>query len=130
MALAYHSGLIVLEDGWPVGAFTQADALAAREAPPDDRVDHWMDTRIVMLPLAVPAFRAAERVASTRARRLLVVDGGGVRGGDHRHRLRPLGDRAPVSVGNGVAAAGDLDAGVLQGSRSRFLATTVNVHNL
>ena len=75
-----HSGLIVLEDGWPVGSFTQADALAAREAPPDDRVDHWMDTRIVMLPLAMPAFRAAEQVASTRARRLLVVDGSGVRG--------------------------------------------------
>jgi CBS domain-containing protein len=80
MAASHHSGLIVLEDGWPVGVFTQADALAAREAPPEDRVDEWMDPRIISVPLAMPMFRAAEQIVATRARRLLAVDGNGTRG--------------------------------------------------
>jgi CBS domain-containing protein len=80
MGLSHHSGLVVVEDGWPVGVFTQADALAAREAPPDDRVDNWMDPRVICLPLAMPAFRAAEQAVATRARRVLAVDGKGARG--------------------------------------------------
>ena len=80
MAAAHHVGLAVVEDGWPVGAFTQADALGAREAPPDDRVDHWMDPRVICLPLAMPVFRVAEQAFATRARRVLGVDADGVRG--------------------------------------------------
>ena len=80
MAVAHHSGVLVVEEGWPVGVFTQADALAARDAPPDDRVDYWMDTRVIMLPMAFPICRAAEQATATRAKRLLVVDGKGVSG--------------------------------------------------
>jgi CBS domain-containing protein len=80
MGASQHSGLIVHEEGWPVGVFTQREALAAREASPDDRVDQWMDARVICLPLAMPLFRAAEQVVATRARRLLAVDGAGTRG--------------------------------------------------
>jgi CBS domain-containing protein len=80
MALSHHSGLVVIEDGWPVGVLTQADALAAREAPSDDRVENWMDPRVICLPLAMPLFRTAEQAMATRARRVLAVDGKGARG--------------------------------------------------
>lgn len=80
MALAHHSGLVVVEDGWPVGVFTKADALAARDAPPEDRVDYWMDPRVICLPLAMPVFRAAEQAVATRARQVLAIDAKGLRG--------------------------------------------------
>jgi CBS domain-containing protein len=80
MALAHHSGLVVADEGWPVGVFTQLDALAARDAPPDDRVERWMETGVLCLPLATPAFRAAEQTLASRAHRLLAVDGQKVRG--------------------------------------------------
>jgi CBS domain-containing protein len=80
MTAAHHSGLLVLEGGWPVGIFTQADALAAQEAPAADPVESWMDTRFVCLPLATPVFRAGEQALATRARRVLAIDASGLRG--------------------------------------------------
>lgn len=76
MAAAHHSGLVVVEEGGPVGMFTQADALAARDAPPDDRVDHWLDPRLICVPVATPLFRAAEQAMAARARRVLAVEAG------------------------------------------------------
>jgi predicted transcriptional regulator len=75
-----RSGMVVVEEGWPVGIFTQAEALAARDAPSDERADTWMDARILCLPLAMPLHRAAEQAAATRSRRVLAVDASGVRG--------------------------------------------------
>lgn len=80
MAAAHHVGLVVVDDGWPVGSFTQADALGAREAPGADRVDSWMDPRVICLPMATPVFRAAEQALATRARRVIAVDADGMRG--------------------------------------------------
>lgn len=80
MALTHHHGLVVIDDGWPVGFFTQADALAAREAPPDEHVEHFMDPRLICVPLAMPIFRAGEQAVATRARRILVLDGAGLAG--------------------------------------------------
>jgi len=80
MAAVERSGLVVTEEGWPVGVFTQADALAARDAPATDRVDAWMDPRIICMPMATPIWRAAQQAIATRPRRLLAVDGAGVRG--------------------------------------------------
>ncbi|HEX7480354.1 MAG TPA: CBS domain-containing protein [Polyangiales bacterium] len=75
-----RSGVVVAEDGWPVGIFTQADALAARDAVPEDRVDEWMDPRIICLPMEIPLYRAAEQAVATRARRVLAVDAKSIRG--------------------------------------------------
>lgn len=80
LTLSHHGGLVVVEDEWPVGMFTQTEALDAREAAPDERVDEWMDPRFICLPMATPVFRAAEQAVATRARRVLAVDGAGLRG--------------------------------------------------
>ncbi|HKU43534.1 MAG TPA: CBS domain-containing protein [Polyangiales bacterium] len=80
LAASHHRAVIVMEDAWPVGVFTQADALAARDAPSDDRVDQWMDPRVLCVPLAMPAFRVAEQLSATRARLALAVDAQGTRG--------------------------------------------------
>jgi CBS domain-containing protein len=80
LAQAEHSGLVVLEDELPVGVFTQEDALAAREAPPDEPVEHFMQARVITVPVALPAFRAAEQAIAAHARRVLAVDGTAVRG--------------------------------------------------
>lgn len=80
MVAAHHSGLVVVEDGWPVGFFTQADALAARDAPPDHRVDEWMDPQVICLPERIPVRRAVEQALALRARCVLAVDADGIRG--------------------------------------------------
>jgi CBS domain-containing protein len=80
LAQAEQSGLVVVEDDWPVGVFTQEDALAAREAPPEEPVDHFMQPRVICVPVALPAFRAAEQAIAGHSRRVLAVDGTAVRG--------------------------------------------------
>ena len=80
MVSAQQQGLVVVEDEWPVGVFTQEDALAAREAPPDEPVDQFMEPRAISVPLALPAFRAAEQAIASHSRRVLAVDGAAVRG--------------------------------------------------
>jgi CBS domain-containing protein len=80
MVNAQQQGLVVLEDDWPVGVFTQEEALAAREAPPDEPVDQFMEPRAISVSLALPAFRAAEQAIASHARRVLAVDGTAVRG--------------------------------------------------
>lgn len=80
MIAAEHAGLVVVEDGWPVGFFTQVDALAARDAPADHRVDEWMDPRVICLPERIPVHRAVEQALALRARCVLAVDAEGIRG--------------------------------------------------
>ncbi len=66
-------GLVVVEDGWPVGIFDQRVALASRGLPPETRVDEVMTLRIVTLPPHVPVSRAAAQALELRVRRILVV---------------------------------------------------------
>jgi CBS domain-containing protein len=80
MAASHHRGVVVLEDRWPVGVFTQTEAMAARDASPTDRVDSWMSPRVISLPLALPACYAAEQIAAARAHCALAVDDKGTRG--------------------------------------------------
>lgn len=80
IASAKQQGLVVVEEEWPVGVFTQEDALAAREAPPDEPIDQFMQPRVICVPVALPAFRAAEQAIAAHTRRVLAVDGSTVRG--------------------------------------------------
>ena len=80
MNLEHHSSVVVTDDGFPVGVLTQADALAARDVPPDRPVEGWMDPRILCLPLEMPVFRAAQQALATRARCILAVDDKGLCG--------------------------------------------------
>jgi CBS domain-containing protein len=73
-------GVVALEDGHPVGLFTQADALAARDARQDTPVGDVMDRALVALPAELRLHRAAAIAAETRARRVLALRGGEIAG--------------------------------------------------
>jgi CBS domain-containing protein len=64
---------VVDEDRWPVGTFTQQEALAARDLPGDTPVEEVMSYAMLCLDARVPLFQAAARASATRARRVLVV---------------------------------------------------------
>lgn len=80
MAAAHVSGLIVMDEEWPIGIFSQPEAIASRSSPPGDRVEVWMDPAVLCLPSAMPLHRAAAQSLHTRARRVLVVDARSVLG--------------------------------------------------
>jgi CBS domain-containing protein len=78
LAHAHVSGLcIVDEEGWPVGLFSQREALAASHVPGESSVEDAMSYALVCLHGQVPLYRAASLAASSRARRVLVIE--------HRH---------------------------------------------
>lgn len=69
-------GLIVVDGRWPVGVFTQAEALAARNLPQALRarpVEEEMSYETICLDQNTPTYRAAGYFASLSARRILVV---------------------------------------------------------
>lgn len=66
-------GLVVVDDGWPVGIFDQRVALESRGMPPETRVDEVMTLRILTLPPHVSLSRAAAQAIELRVRRILVV---------------------------------------------------------
>jgi CBS domain-containing protein len=66
------SGLVVTEHDWPVGVFSQEDALAARDLPPDAELGAAYDPSLVCLPRETPIPRAAALAARMGARRIVV----------------------------------------------------------
>lgn len=80
LATAHVQGLIVLDAGWPVGLFSQTEALESRDLPTETPVEEVMSYSMLCLPPRTPLFRAAGMAASTRARRVLVIDHHEVRG--------------------------------------------------
>jgi predicted transcriptional regulator len=76
---AQVTGLVVIDDGAPVGLFTQEEALESHALGGSD-VESFMNYSLVCLPLTTPLFRAAAFAAATRARRVLAVENRDVRG--------------------------------------------------
>jgi predicted transcriptional regulator len=74
------SGLVVLEDEWPVGLFTQREALEARDDPRETPVEEVMSAAMLALDLNTPIFRAAEQAAAVRVRRVIAVKGSRMEG--------------------------------------------------
>jgi CBS domain-containing protein len=71
---AHTHGLVVVDpEGWPVGIFTQRDALLAKSHSPDDAVEDVMSHGMLCLHVTTPLFRAAAQAVATRARRILVT---------------------------------------------------------
>lgn len=66
-------GLVVEDQEWPVGLFTQTEVLlsAARESTVP--VEEVMSCALLCLPLNMPLFRAAALALETRARRILAT---------------------------------------------------------
>lgn len=73
-------GLIVVDNEWPVGIFTQGEALSARARDPGLAVEEVMNAALLCLPETLPLFRAAQFALATRARRILAVEARHMRG--------------------------------------------------
>lgn len=73
---AHLTGLVIVDDhAHPVGAFTQVEALAAKDRPADERVEAAMSFSVVRTHPASPAYRVAAQAYEARARRVLVMTG-------------------------------------------------------
>jgi CBS domain-containing protein len=70
---AHISGLIVVDGEWPVGFFSQREALAARDLPRSTPVEEGMTSAMLALEADTPLHRAAAQAAELRVRRVIAV---------------------------------------------------------
>ena len=77
---AHISGLVVVDDGWPVGLFSQREALEARDLPRHTRTDKAMSSAMLVLDVDTPLYRAAAQAAHLRVRRIIAVKHQGIEG--------------------------------------------------
>jgi len=69
------TGLLVVQDKWPVGVFTNVEALLSRDLGPDVPVADVMGYSLLRLPADTPVHQAAAEAFATRARRIIAMDG-------------------------------------------------------
>jgi CBS domain-containing protein len=75
LAAAHISGVVVVdEEGWPVGIFSQREALLSHALSADTVVEEVMNHALVCLHGKAPLHRAATLAAAARARRVLVIE--------------------------------------------------------
>lgn len=75
------TGIAIIDEvGYPVGAFTQVEALAARDLSPNTRVEDVMNYGLVMQHVQTPLYRAAAHAFEARARRVFAMDNGDLLG--------------------------------------------------
>ncbi len=67
-------GLVVIDDGWPVGTFAQVEALEARARDPRTPVGEVMNLLVLSLPPSIPLHVAAGQALALDVRRILLVD--------------------------------------------------------
>lgn len=67
-------GLVVVDDGWPVGTFAQVEALEARARDPRTEVGEVMNLLVLSLPPSIPLHVAAGQALALDVRRILLVD--------------------------------------------------------
>lgn len=78
---AHISGLCVVDESeWPVGTFTQTEAIAARDLPDSTPIEEVMSYAMLCLDVRTPLYRAAGYAHATRARRVLAVEGRHLKG--------------------------------------------------
>lgn len=65
------TGVVVVEDAWPIGMFAQGDALACRALPPTTPVGDVVDAAMLCLPIDTRLHRAAAHVARLDVRRII-----------------------------------------------------------
>jgi len=71
---AHIGGVIVVEDEWPVGMFTQVEALRSADVPRDTPVEEVMDMSFVCVPAGMRMHRAAKRSIHLGTRRVIVIN--------------------------------------------------------
>ena len=69
------TGLMVVEDDWPVGVFTQREALQARHMPHATPVEQAMGHALLCLESDTALHRAAAQASEMEVRRLVAVKG-------------------------------------------------------
>ncbi len=69
------SGVMVVEDDWPIGVFTQMEALATYDLAEDTTIDGHFGAAIACLPRSTPLHRAATQAVSLRVQRVLSMKG-------------------------------------------------------
>ncbi len=69
------SGLVVVDDGLPVGVFAQTEALASQNEERTASVEDVMNPAILALAPSIKIFRAASQAASMNVRRIVVLEG-------------------------------------------------------
>ncbi len=76
----HASGLVVQEDGWPVGVFSKTEALEARELPRSVAVGDVMSPRILVLPPSTSMHRAAAQARALGVKRVIIQEVNEVKG--------------------------------------------------
>jgi CBS domain-containing protein len=66
-------GLLVVDGEWPVGLFTQEEALLATDRSAATQVEEVMTSALLCLDAETPLFRVAAQALATRARRVVAV---------------------------------------------------------
>lgn len=67
------SGLVVVEDDWPIGVFTQVEALESKDSPRTTPVEEVLNPAMLCLDVETPMHRAAAQAASMDVRRVIAV---------------------------------------------------------
>ncbi len=67
------SGVVVVENKWPIGVFTQAESLVAAAWPRDTPVEEAMNPAMLCLNADTEVHRAAAQAAATSVRRVIVT---------------------------------------------------------
>ncbi len=75
MTSAGISGLVVIDQGWPCGVFTQQEAIAADLLPADATVEDALNPAMLVLPMDTPLHRAAANASSLDVRRVIASRG-------------------------------------------------------
>lgn len=70
---AHVSGLVVMEDDWPIGVFTQIEALEAKDLARDTPVEQALSPAMLCLDVETPLYRAAQQAHAMDARRIIAV---------------------------------------------------------
>lgn len=72
LAKVQITGIVVVEEGRPVGVFTQLDALASRDLPRSTPVETTYEAAVICLPHDTKLHRAAAHAAQLDVRRVVV----------------------------------------------------------
>jgi CBS domain-containing protein len=68
------SGLVALDDGWPVGLFTQREALESQDRDRNTPVEQAMNSAMLALDVSTPLHRAAAQAGVLRVRRVIAIE--------------------------------------------------------
>lgn len=70
---AHITGVVVTDSGWPVGLFSQSEALDAHDLHPDTSIEDVMNPSVMCMPASTRLLRAARQALSMNVRRIIAA---------------------------------------------------------